>query len=351
MKSQTIQSPDGVRLLMENIWLRHKTGLSQKSDNVFFVELPPPTKDEIDTMATGESNHMGDTINIKSSHTGTIGAYLQQVRFDDILLEPNFDNRIYGNTIALYDAFSFLRSIDPCEVFTTSKLHIEPTLGSGILNVKIEMDLPGSWHEFLNRKVDITDETQISPERWIGALLLTLTNNGMSSIHEQFNRERFFEDEKRTCTSQSYSSSYIKNARYHEILSKIGLDFLLKRKVERLLNVATIFNVSRIGKNALKELLGNLYYDVVNANKMVVRNIRSYGSTQAVFDSINWALLYYDDEKLSPFSECVVICGSNIQRDENFSAALMKHFNTDKIFWISNDYDGIDLTFIRYNSK
>ena len=38
MKSQTIQSPEGVRLLMENIWLRHKAGLGQKPDNVFFVE-------------------------------------------------------------------------------------------------------------------------------------------------------------------------------------------------------------------------------------------------------------------------------------------------------------------------
>lgn len=48
MKSQTIQSPEGVRLLMENIWLRHKAGLGQKPDNVFFVELPPPTPEEIE---------------------------------------------------------------------------------------------------------------------------------------------------------------------------------------------------------------------------------------------------------------------------------------------------------------
>lgn len=48
MKSQTIQSPEGVRLLMENIWLRHKAGLGQKPDNVFFVELPPPTTEEIE---------------------------------------------------------------------------------------------------------------------------------------------------------------------------------------------------------------------------------------------------------------------------------------------------------------
>lgn len=48
MKSQTIQSPEGVRLLMENIWLRHKAGLGQKPDNVLFVELPPPTPEEIE---------------------------------------------------------------------------------------------------------------------------------------------------------------------------------------------------------------------------------------------------------------------------------------------------------------
>lgn len=44
---KTIQSPDGVALLMENLWLRHKAGMMQRPCNVFMVELPPPTDEEL----------------------------------------------------------------------------------------------------------------------------------------------------------------------------------------------------------------------------------------------------------------------------------------------------------------
>lgn len=44
---KSIQSPDGVALLMENLWLRHKAGMKQRPCNVFVVELPPPTEEEL----------------------------------------------------------------------------------------------------------------------------------------------------------------------------------------------------------------------------------------------------------------------------------------------------------------
>lgn len=44
---KTIQSPDEVALLMENLWLRHKAGMKQRPCNVFMVELPPPTDEEL----------------------------------------------------------------------------------------------------------------------------------------------------------------------------------------------------------------------------------------------------------------------------------------------------------------
>lgn len=44
---QSVKSPDGVALLMENLWLRHKAGLKQRSCNVYMVELPPPTEEEL----------------------------------------------------------------------------------------------------------------------------------------------------------------------------------------------------------------------------------------------------------------------------------------------------------------
>lgn len=44
---KTIQSPDGLTLLMENLWLRHKARMKQHPSNIYMVELPPPTKEEL----------------------------------------------------------------------------------------------------------------------------------------------------------------------------------------------------------------------------------------------------------------------------------------------------------------
>lgn len=44
---KTIQSPDGVSLLREHLWLRHKAGMKQRPSNVYMVELPPPTEEEL----------------------------------------------------------------------------------------------------------------------------------------------------------------------------------------------------------------------------------------------------------------------------------------------------------------
>lgn len=44
---KTIKSPDGVNMLLENMWLRHKAGLRQLENNIFMIELPPPTEEEL----------------------------------------------------------------------------------------------------------------------------------------------------------------------------------------------------------------------------------------------------------------------------------------------------------------
>lgn len=44
---KSIHSPEGVSLMMENIWLRHKAGMKQRPGNVYMVELPLPTEEEL----------------------------------------------------------------------------------------------------------------------------------------------------------------------------------------------------------------------------------------------------------------------------------------------------------------
>ena len=52
---KTIQSPDGLTLLMENLWLRHKAGMKQRPSNIYMVELPPPTEEAL-TEARRDAN-------------------------------------------------------------------------------------------------------------------------------------------------------------------------------------------------------------------------------------------------------------------------------------------------------
>lgn len=55
---KTIHSPEGVSLLMENLWLRHKAGIKQRPNNVHMVELPPPSEEEL---AEGRCNAKEDS--------------------------------------------------------------------------------------------------------------------------------------------------------------------------------------------------------------------------------------------------------------------------------------------------
>ena len=43
---QRIKTPEGVSKLMEDLWLRHKAGLKQPENNVFWVDFPPLTEEE-----------------------------------------------------------------------------------------------------------------------------------------------------------------------------------------------------------------------------------------------------------------------------------------------------------------
>ena len=43
---QRIKTPEGVSKLMEDLWLRHKKGLKQSQNNVFWVDFPPLTEEE-----------------------------------------------------------------------------------------------------------------------------------------------------------------------------------------------------------------------------------------------------------------------------------------------------------------
>ena len=45
-KMQRVRTPDGVSKLLEELWMRHKAGLKQPENNVYWVDFPPLTEEE-----------------------------------------------------------------------------------------------------------------------------------------------------------------------------------------------------------------------------------------------------------------------------------------------------------------
>ena len=45
---QRIKSPEGVQKLMEELWQRHKNGEAKPRNNIFWVDLPAPTEEELE---------------------------------------------------------------------------------------------------------------------------------------------------------------------------------------------------------------------------------------------------------------------------------------------------------------
>ncbi len=46
LDSQEISS-ENIGELMKQLWLRHKAGLKQRRNNIYMVEFPPPTPEEL----------------------------------------------------------------------------------------------------------------------------------------------------------------------------------------------------------------------------------------------------------------------------------------------------------------
>ena len=40
---QHVKTSEGVVNLLEELWIRHKAGLKQPKNNIFWVDFPPPT--------------------------------------------------------------------------------------------------------------------------------------------------------------------------------------------------------------------------------------------------------------------------------------------------------------------
>lgn len=57
---------------MENLWLRHKAGIKQRPSNVYMVELPPPTEEEL----AEARQKMQENARLNDEHEELYGAWI-----------------------------------------------------------------------------------------------------------------------------------------------------------------------------------------------------------------------------------------------------------------------------------
>ncbi|MCH5347021.1 MAG: hypothetical protein J1E63_07915 [Muribaculaceae bacterium] len=46
-EKQTVKSPEGVKELINELWRRHLNGEPRPANNIYWVEFPPPTEEEL----------------------------------------------------------------------------------------------------------------------------------------------------------------------------------------------------------------------------------------------------------------------------------------------------------------
>ena len=56
MKEERIQAPDGVKKLIQKLWLKHQSGEKSESGSIYWVDLPEPTEEEKRIMTTSSTN-------------------------------------------------------------------------------------------------------------------------------------------------------------------------------------------------------------------------------------------------------------------------------------------------------
>ena len=55
MEVERIQAPEGVRKLMQELWLKHQPGETSGGGNIYWVDLPEPTEEEKRIMAANRA--------------------------------------------------------------------------------------------------------------------------------------------------------------------------------------------------------------------------------------------------------------------------------------------------------
>ena len=173
---KTIQSPDGVALLMESLWLRHKAGMKQYPCNVYMVELPPPTDEDLPSLRRSEKEFQEPILsNVADLADKSVAYLIRNITFDDIALHYFDSEWEQRNLVVFKDTFDFLRDVShnpDCKEKITYN------------NNMIQIGMVESWSEFVSQNIEISPDIRVSAAEFVSVLLRYLTSEGHRSIYD-----------------------------------------------------------------------------------------------------------------------------------------------------------------------
>lgn len=335
---KTIQSPDGVALLMENLWLRHKAGMQQRPCNVFMVELPPPTEEDL---AKGRS--LGkESVNSSSSYMlsdNSIASLIRRVTFDDVAkFYANLDWE-QRHLIVYKDAFDFLRDIHPDAVCKEMVEYKDNMIQIGVV---------GTWSEFVAQKVEFINVTKMSPAEFVSILLRYLTSEGHRSIYNFPIKENYTDTDTGSVKTYVSSQQGLRKWLYKlfNIFNRNG-----RKKESQLKRTALL---SSIGLSP--EILDSLPVEAAsliksNRYKIEIKKVRSHIGECIAIDYIEHLLRKYDKEQYADYAKTVVLFGSDNTEHLLVKEFLQEHFETNHVYEITSSYRGLELTIIQLSDN
>lgn len=170
--SRKIDTPEGVKKLMQSLWLSHKMGLPKPNNNIFWVDFEPGQQDA--------------AVDIKvKDNRNSVKRLLDNVIFDDLAGFLRTSDPLKRNLIVLKDAFDFLRDQKLLEQ-ETGLLKFQSNEDIDAEDFTVEHNTVSTPEEFVSLTVEVDDYVDTTPEMLAIKLLCLVTSDGKGSVYHYF---------------------------------------------------------------------------------------------------------------------------------------------------------------------
>ena len=159
----------GIPSLMSDIWLRHKLGLPQETNQVYQVNLPEAS----DMPRCMNGNRKTEEL---QKPYNTFFDLIQHVEFENVI--PYLNKEVTAKNLIVYkDAFDYLYDLFP-DGGDIDEIKIEEGKDGDIYFDLMKIKPFTKWSTFIGFQIDYSSlKEEIKPEKLVASLLISINNN------------------------------------------------------------------------------------------------------------------------------------------------------------------------------